>query len=410
MDKNFKKLEEYLLNLKGEDVLCWDENKSYVDMSWIFLQPLDKKLVQKALANIMKLKNSNYFNRAEQVGKEPEDIPGFHIIRAKERLIFRANGVDGWTKLNIASYLTEGDNTANRIPTITFDDLIEEVKNIISNNRKVTSQESDFLIMGIKSAFSKSFENFVDYYQYLLEEKKEAQKHKCIIQPRQDNGSKHNKGSGVSVSERKSPIIDFIKRDEFLKSKNPYTSVEVEEIGKDGTIIPNSYTVYVYKDLLKEIGNEQKGFLFVCEPLGGDRTTRLMYISEEEFNQMEIEKSGDKFSKIVKKYLDMSNEEFRASAGTYTMTHTEFDSYKERIEFFLEGTKGKSLTNLKQYKKSLEELYQKEEIELPYYKAKTKEDISKIGESTSYSQIDRTAQAHVMIGEKSQKENKYTDD
>ena len=43
-------------------------------------------------------------------------------------------------------------------------------------------------------------------------------------------------------------------------------------------------------------------------------------------------------------------------------------------------------------------------------KAKTKEDISKIGEDINYSQIDRTAQNQLNIDKNLVKENKYTDD
>ena len=250
MKQSWKKLEEYLLNIGPKEVLCWDDGKSYVDMSWIFIQPLDKKLIQKALANILQSKNPNYNNKAYSMGEKPEDIPGFHIIRTKERMLFRAQGVDGWTKLNITDRIIEGDNKENRIPTVTFDDLIKEVQNIISNNREISEQEENFLVMGIKSAFSQSFENFIDYYKYLLNEKQETEKHKCTIQPRQDAGRKHTRGSRISAAERNNPIRDFIERDEFLKSKNPYTSVEVEEILTDGTIIHNSYTVNVYNNLL----------------------------------------------------------------------------------------------------------------------------------------------------------------
>ena len=330
-------------------------------------------------------------NKAYSMGEKPEDIPGFYIIRASQRIILRAKGIDGWTKLNITDRFVDGDNKDNRIPTITFDDLIKEVQKVITDNREVTMQETEFLIMGIKSAFSQSFENFVDYYQYLLNEKKESQKHKCVIQPRQDTGRKHTGGMGLPASERKNPIIDFIERDQFLKAKNPHTSVEVEEILKDGTIIPNSYTVYVYKDLLKEI-EEQKGYLFICEPLNGDRRTRIIYISEEEFLKIPVEKSEDRFGKFVKEHLDMSDEEFRCKDRTYALSHTDLESYKERIEFFMEGKKGKSLTNLKQYKKSLESLYAQGEIILPYYTPKNKNDIASIGEGLNLSDVDRLAQ------------------
>lgn len=390
MKDNFKKLEEFLLNLNSDEVLCWDERKSYVDMSWMFIRPLDKKLIQKALANIMQNKNPNYTVKSQKNGQNPEDIPGFHIIRAQKRIIFRALGADGWTKLNITDKLNDGDNINNRITTITFDDLIKEVQKVVSNNKEVTEQEENFLIMGIKSAFSESFENFIDYYQYLLNEKRESSKHKCTIQPRQDVKGEYERKGNISP-ERKNHIIDFIQRDEFLNSQNICETVEVEEILKDGTIIPNSYTVYVYKDLLQETESAQKGYLFICEPLIGNRRTRLMYISEEEFNKMPVEKSEDRFGKFIEKYLDMSDYEFREEEGTCALSHTDFESYKERIEFFLQGKKGTSLTNLKYYKQRLEGLY-KTKINLPYYLPKTKNDIALIGEGECLSEVDRSAQ------------------
>lgn len=402
MKQSWKKLEDYLLNISPKEVLCWENNKSYVDMSWIFTKPLDEKIIQKALSNIMQSKNPTYTNTCERRGIKPEDIPGFYIIKNNDRILLGAPGNDGWTKVNITDRLVDGDNKQGKIPVITFDDLIKEVQNIISNNREVTKQEADFLIMGIKSAFSQSFENFVDYYQYLLKEKQESEKHKCVIQPRQDTGRKHTGGSGIPASERKNPIIDFIERDEFLKSKNPYTSVEVEEILKDGTIIPNSYTVYVYNDLLEEAEPKPNGYLFICEPLGGNRMTRLMYVSKEDFENVDVRKSEDRFGKVVKKYLDMSETEFGKEKGTAVLKHTALESYKERIEFFKDGKK--ISLNFERCKERLKDLYQQDEITFVY--SKTKQDIAKIGENVNYSEIDRTAQTKIIKDDNTKENNK----
>ena len=71
----------------------------------------------------------------------------------------------------------------------------------------------------------------------------------------------------------------------------------------------------------------------------------------------------------------------------------------------MEGKKGKSLTNLKQYKKSLEGLYEQDEIRLPYYTPKTTEDIATIGEDINYSEVDSIAQNQISR-ESETKENK----
>ena len=118
--------------------------------------------------------------------------------------------------------------------------------------------------------------------------------------------------------------------------------------------------------MFKDIQQEQEGYLFVCEPLNGDRTTRLMFVSDEEFKNIVPDEAGDRFEKTVKKYLDMSDEEFYHQKGTANIMHTDFETYKERIEFFKEGKKGSSLQNLKAYKVYMEKLYDKC-IDIPYY-------------------------------------------
>ena len=130
--------------------------------------------------------------------------------------------------------------------------------------------------------------------------------------------------------------------------------------------------------------------MFICEPIGGDRLTRLFYLTDEEFDKFKVEIGNDKLAEVVKHFLDMSNDEFCKQNGTIIMSHTNFESYAERINFFLRGSKGKSLTNLKKYTEYIRKLYKDTEIELPYYKPKTGEDLGEAGSSVS--SIDRTAQ------------------
>ena len=66
------------------------------------------------------------------------------------------------------------------------------------------------------------------------------------------------------------------------------------------------------------------------------------------------------------------------------------ETYKERLNFFINGQKGKSLTNLKEYQQKLKDLYGDEQVSLPYYKPKNIFDIEIIVDKANG--IDRTAQ------------------
>lgn len=86
----------------------------------------------------------------------------------------------------------------------------------------------------------------------------------------------------------------------------------------------------------------------------------------------------------------MSNEEFKEEERCLTLTHTSLETYKERLNFFINGQKGKSLTNLKEYQQKLKDLYGDEQVSLPYYKPKNIFDIEIIVDKANG--IDRTAQ------------------
>ena len=178
----------------------------------------------------------------------------------------------------------------------------------------------------------------------------------------------------------------------MLEGNNPKDKVEVMENLEDG-IQEKSYTGFVYKNLLNNIDCKQNGYLFVCEPVDGDRNTRVFYLDKDSFSKFEKYEKQDKLSEITKHYLEMSNEEFKKESRCLTLTHTSPETYQERLNFFINGDKGKSLTNLKEYQQKLKYLYSNEQIMLPYYKPKTSLDIGNIVSKAK--NIDRTAQQEI---------------
>jgi len=393
MNENYKKLKEYFSNLKNEDVLSEFEKHPFIDMNWIFTEVIDRDIIQKAISNIMQQNNPRYAEKSSLLGMKPDDIQGFEIVRNQGKLIFVAIGADSWTKLNITDEKIDDSNVkeSNRIKTITFEDLRNEIMNVL-NNRNLDEANNKLILAGMSVAFEQACGNLVDYYQYLLQENKEQSIHKCVINQRKDYGETRVNRGGVTHP-RLNDIIDFKRRSDFLHTMNPEATVEVGEIDEDGKEASNAYTAFIYSgELLADIEINDNGYLIVCEPFNGNRGSRLVYLSNEDFEEFPIERGQDKYAIIVKKYLDMSGKEFRKHKSTHSIAHTDLDSYKERVQFFMKGTKGRSITNIKQYKASLEKLYGENGINLPYYTPRTIIDIGRIGESVPISRVDRTAQ------------------
>lgn len=412
-ESGFELLRNYLSSLGEKDILEKIDKKPYIDMTWVFTEAFDRTVIQKAISNFMKKANNRYEKNTQHIGRKPEDILGFKVFNNEDRMVLQAQGADGWTKINITNNKKTNDNIG--ILTITIEDLENEILNVL-NNEKIADilseldldeedkeqlstifKEKGFghskvTLMGVEEALNKAWINLADYYEYLLETRKEHTTSTCTIKQRADEGiAKRTYSKTGKTVQRLNELIPFTDRAKVLEDMNPSNIVEVNEINDDGDIIKNSYTVYAYDDCLQGIGQTQKGKAFICEPLEGNRSTRLMYLSRKDIDEFPIENGEDKYTKIVEKYLSMSQHEFSEQEGTAKISHTDPATYKERIEFYLQGRKSKSINSLKEYIKKLQGLYNNPDIKLPYYRGR---DIAKIVNEVPESLIDRTAQKY----------------
>ena len=375
-----------------EDVQLIQRGNAFIELDWMFSDLLERKYVKQAIANIMQKNNPTYKQNCKyKNNKNPEDIDGFSIVRKKGKIILRFSGNDNYTIVDLYGNENEQYNEKSALNKINFTQLNDEIMNVITKENKVNDAGAKLIIAGIEQAENEAFGNLIEYYKYLIDEKEQSKKHTCTITQRVDEIERktQNTHDKRNKYERKNEIIDFQKRRKMLEENKPKGKVEVVENLEDGTQ-EMSYISFVYKNLLNDINCNQNGYLFVCEPVSGDRNTRVFYLDEGSFEKFEKDKKQDRLSAVTKKYLEMSNEEFKEEERCLTLTHTSLETYKERLNFFINGQKGKSLTNLKEYQQKLKDLYGDEQVSLPYYKPKNIFDIEIIVDKANG--IDRTAQ------------------
>lgn len=405
-NENFKKFEEFFLNTKPDEILTWNNGKAFIELDWMFSDLLERKYVKQAIANIMQRCNHNYLQNSKfKNDKKPSDLEGFLIIRKNGKIILRFVGADAYTILNVYDDENEEDYKKEKYNKILMSDLNKEILNVIKGENNLTESQAKLMLSGIEHAQDEAFGNLIEYYKYLIEEKEQSKIHKCNIKQREDeNVKKHHPYVKPSIPyERKNEIIDFQKRKDILDKNHPSDTIYVTENTEDGQEV-TSYTAYVYKNTLKQIDQEQDGYVFVCEPIDGDRATRVMYIDKEQINEFKKNKKQDILSLITKHYLEMSNNEFKSKDGCLTLSHTSCEAYEDRIKFYIDGSKGKSMTNLKDYQEKLRTLYKNGKICLPYYKSKTINDIGNI--SSKVHNIDRTAQVAINVNSRGEKNGK----
>ena len=230
MENKFEELKNYFLNLGLDDVLIKSNGRSFIDMSWVFTELIDRELIKRAIANIMKENNKDYGEKCRYLGKDPNDIEGFEIIRDNGRLIFQAQGADNWSKLNITDDILEKDKKI-KIKTITYSQLRDEIMKVL-NNKQLDEANAKLVLAGIKSAFYQACGNLLDYYKYLLEQKRENSKHVCIINQKRDEGGSKSKPKGKSQP-RLSELIEYSKREGLLKRLGPNAEIDVKEVEEE---------------------------------------------------------------------------------------------------------------------------------------------------------------------------------
>lgn len=378
-------LKGYFEKLEENDVLMKEGKNPYIPIEWMFSETLDRTIFQEAIANIMKKKNPAYKKRAEFLKRDPNQISHFRISIFEGQIKLQAIGQDDWTKINIVENKDEKEeqNGVKYIPNITIEELEKEILEVLNGKNlekilaKVYANESQkesitsnlikadypsdkINLLGIKESLKEISHNLIEYYQYLIDHKKSNEVYSTTIKQRSDEKD-IKKSRGGTATPRLNPIIPFIERNKILDSMNPKNTVNVNEVDEDGNIIHNSYIAYIYDEALPTQDNKN-GIIFICEPLEGNRRTRIIYLTKEEYENFKTTEDKPKAISIVEKYIEMSEEEFRREEGTQIINHLELEQYKEKIEFFLNGeiSENKSIKkNATYYYDKIEELYKR---------------------------------------------------
>lgn len=328
----------------------------YIDIGWLFSNLLGIEILKEAIANTMK--------KASLASK----IKGFAIIINGDNVMLQVDA--GWKKINIEldpSIKSPDRNNIQRIELDTLenqivkvlnekkiskiidlqssdmsDEQIEQLKNIFDepNGKKVTLQ-------GVKDAIDDTFNNLVDYYKYLEELKKDSEKADTIrIEVNHNSDTNTYRGQNVSPSpkhtKRVNPFTAFDERERILNDANRglIKKIIIDEKCEDGEVHEKSYVGYVYNNFTRK-GCTDNGYLFVFEDPSGDRSTRIVYLSQEKFTQFKVEDGKDRCAEIAKRYLEMSRKEFSEANETITLLHG--STFIDRLTYIFEGDKTKAI-------------------------------------------------------------------
>lgn len=188
----------------------------------------------------------------------------------------------------------------------------------------------------VNTAMCKLAENLVEYYKELINARDNNPNmlYGGVIDQEQSEVETTKAPSMFQGSpSRKSLIYSFAERNEIFNSLHPTFEISTDILGKQGQVIRNAYTTYIFFN-----PRDYKGYLFICEPLEGSHETRVFFIPEKQFKEYETNETN-KFVDINRTFIAKSGKEFRETRYTKILKHTDIDSFTDRVSYFVTGRK-----------------------------------------------------------------------
>lgn len=369
-------LKKYFEEKKEEEILVGNLDEIVIPMEWIFTEKLDRSIIERALIELLKKGNPIYQKsyvsknmKDWRKSKEKKDLTGDQKrkslteevekkikdlrIRLKKGIInVNAIGLDNWTKVIIS----ENPSPKSKILQISeeefFNEILkvlktEDIKNTLSELnldpeepnmlqsifvKENNSNTEELTLDSIRNAMLVAATNLQEYYTWLTEEKKASSYYEISVKQRVDTMDTSKKVNPHPKVDRKNPIIPFMNRRKILEDMKPYVTIGVTEIDEKGEEIPGAYSTFVYQN-----PQGREGYLMIAEPLEGSRSTRIIYIPKQEFDEFKVVGNTPKLPEILKKYIQMSNKEFIQATHTQQLNHTDETSFQEKIKYIIQG-------------------------------------------------------------------------
>lgn len=402
-------LNDFFYNLPDRQIFFKDKfGANNIDLSWIYTESIPREIIQKTIARLLQEHSvksqqnrqlgqhpqKTYYEFCEQKGISPSAISTTSITATPQRTSLVVLGADGFSKIRITDKIYPKE--FKQIPCILFDDFEKEICKTI-----VSEPNPDYtpFIKGIHGLVDDSFKNLVEYYKYLITQRKINSTYSIIIDAPDTSNStprqrlNQNSNQSHTPTERKSDIIPIAQRSSFLDDLNPDLYVDVAQKQSDGTLIPLAYTCYVYSNFLNDVQTQSKkrGYVLVNEPLSGDKHTRISYVTEQDLAEQFKGSTDSQLQQYAIKILQQNREDFLLQNGIL-LSHTDLEGFKDKINFYLNGTKGQSITSPGIYLERLKKLYRDPNIALPYYTPKiSAKQIGELGNAGT-GRVDRSAQ------------------
>ena len=341
-------LNGYFSNIDESRIMTGSKERITIPMEWIFSERLDRAVIERAFINLFCKANKSYRGKLKLDKEYYEKVSSLEIETSDAGTNLVINARDGWTKVVV----TADKDLRGPFYAIDEDRLYEEILKVynlksigeICKKYDLSMEEREKFIEQLKqpekyksrkeivvSQMASAAENLTHYYDYVSKSKVKNDALNGAIQQRKDKGQPRTIIGGIR-NPRKSEIYDLEDRDQILQEMNPSHIINIDKIEEDNSVSKFAYVTYVYKN-----PRGREGYLFVAEPFEGTHHTRVRFVSQEEYDGLQVRNGGNKLVHLAEDITEMSTNEFDMCRFSKKFKHTSIEKYREKFRRIIQG-------------------------------------------------------------------------
>lgn len=380
-------LNGYFSNIDESQFVAGSKEHITIPMEWVFTEKIDRAVIERAFLNLICKANKSYKGKLSADKEFYSKISSLEIERSETGVNLVIKARDGWTKIVVTQdkdlrgpfYAIDEDRLYEEILKVynlksvgqicqEFNLSMEERENFIAQLRQPEKHQSRKNI--VIEQMGNAAENLTNYYDYMSKRKTKYEALSGAIQQRKDKGQTRTIRGGTTEP-RKSEIYDLQDREQILQDMNPRCIINIDRIEEDNSVSKFAYVTYVYEN-----PRGRQGYLFVAEPFEGNHNTRVRFVSQEEYEGVQVAEGRSKLVYLAENITEMSNDEFTGSKFSKRFKHTSIEKYREKFRRIVLGETVESPTEELRYAEADRILF---EGETKVKKDKISQSVSEVG-------------------------------
>ena len=334
IDKNGKKYKGYFDGTVQKELFkakCDKIQKLKEQLNVEYIDSHDANLTQEEEKSILDQFIKKINSKVKKIRLKMYDKDGNILDNVK--LI--VTGLDGYTSQQICEH-SEGKYFQS-----TEEELYKAIVKGLSSEEILNPDLEAFALSSIRKNMINMANNFVKYYEYLLQEIKENEKRGVItisLHQNTSSDSKKNNKLNDEKKERKHEIIDYAEREKLMKDVGFEQVANI--LSSDLEKKQQKYDCIMFSKEINDESKDKNGKIVWLEPIYGEHFSRVAFCDKERIDKIKLQtKEKDEIRALAKYFYSKSHEEFMQESNITIIVHTTIEAFDRIVDVLVSDSK-----------------------------------------------------------------------